>query len=200
MNSQIILRPAVPEDGEALLAIYAPYVEKTAITFEYEVPSVQEFRSRIRHTLEKYPYIVAQRGEDILGYAYTGVFKGRAAYDWAVETTIYLAPAQRRTGLGRRLYQALEDISKAQGICNLYACIGYPEIEDEHLTQNSVRFHDHLGYTLAGRFRKCGYKFGTWYDMVWMEKLLCTHPDRPGPIIPFPELPPEALRELGVQI
>ena len=89
----------------------APYVEETAITFEYEVPSVEEFRSRIRRTLEKYPYIVAQRGEDILGYAYTGVFKGRAAYDWAVETTIYLDRTQRRTGLGRRLYQALEDIS-----------------------------------------------------------------------------------------
>ena len=200
MNSEIILRPATPADAPALLAIYAPYVEETAITFEYEVPSVEEFRSRIRRTLEKYPYIVAQRGEAILGYAYTGVFKGRAAYDWAVETTIYLDRTQRRTGLGRRLYQALEDISRAQHICNLYACIGYPEVEDEYLTQNSVRFHDHLGYTLVGRFRKCGYKFGTWYDMVWMEKLLCTHPDRPQPIIPFPALAPDTLRGLGVQI
>ena len=199
MKDETWIRVATPEDAEELLAIYAPYVEKTAITFEYDVPDTEEFRSRITHTLKKYPYIVAQRGGEIVGYAYTGTFKGRAAYDWSVETTIYLREDQHRKGLGRRLYQALEDISGAQHILNLNACIGYPEVEDEHLTRNSVRFHEHLGYRLVGRFYKCGYKFGTWYDMVWMEKLLGEHPDAPDPVVPFPELSGDVLRGLGIE-
>ena len=110
MDGQILLRAAVPDDAGAILAVYAPYVEKTAITFEYDVPSLEAFTGRIRRTLEKYPYLVAQKGGEILGYAYTGPFVGRAAFGWAAETSIYLRQDCRRQGAGRALYAALEAI------------------------------------------------------------------------------------------
>ena len=188
------IRVATPDDAEEILAIYAPYVKNTVITFEYEVPSLEEFKGRIQNTLEKYPYIVAEKDGEILGYAYTGAFKGRAAYDWAVETTIYLKENAKGMGLGRKLYEALENISKAQHIINMNACIGYPEVEDEYLTKNSAQYHKHLGYSMVGEFHKCGYKFGRWYNMVWMEKMIGEHPDQPEPFIPFSELSAEMLK------
>lgn len=183
-------RIAVPDDVPALLAIYAPYVEKTAISFEYEVPSVEEFRSRMETISQRYPYLVAEdEAGHILGYAYTNTFIAREAYDRCAETTIYLALDARRHGLGKRLYRAIEDLSRAQGIYNLYACIGEPQgADDEYLTDNSIRFHEHLGFRRIGVFRRCGYKFGRWYDMSWAEKLLGEPPEAPGPIIPFPQL------------
>ena len=135
----ILIREATPEDAPRLLEIYAYYVERTAITFEYDVPSVKEFRDRILHTKEKYPYLV---------------------------------------GLGRKLYEALEEELKARGILNLYACIGVPAKnaeDDEYLDHNSEQFHAHMGYTTVGRFHLCGYKFGRWYDMIWMEKMIGEH-------------------------
>ncbi|MFC0323928.1 GNAT family N-acetyltransferase [Gallibacterium melopsittaci] len=198
-NDDIIIRVATLDDAPAILAIYAPYVEKTAITFEYDVPSLAEFQARMKKTLTKYPYIVAERAGEIVGYAYTSAFVGRAAYDWAVETTIYLKETQIKSGLGKKLYTAIENISKAQHIYNLNACIGYPEKEDQYLTKNSADFHHHLGYRLVGEFRKCGYKFGTWYNMVWMEKFLAEHPEKPEPVIWFPQLKRETLLGLGIQ-
>lgn len=116
MPSPITLRVAAPEDAEALLAVYAPYVRDTAVSFEYDIPTPAEFRRRVAHTLEQYPYLAAQREGEIVGYAYTGPFVGRAAYGWAAETSIYLRPDCRRMGLGSALYQALEGISRAQGL------------------------------------------------------------------------------------
>lgn len=183
-----MIRIATENDAEELLNIYAPYVEKTAITFEYEVPSVEEFRIRIRNILKKYPYIVEEKEGEILGYAYAGVFKNRAAYDWAVETTIYVREDQRKSGVGRALYEGLENILKMQNILNLNACIAYTAVEDEHLTNNSVQFHDHMGYRLVGRFQQCGNKFGRWYDMVWMEKHIGEHKENPKKIKLFTEI------------
>ena len=174
-RNEITIRTASPADAKALLTIYAPYVTDTAITFEYQVPTVEEFAGRIRRVLEKYPYLVAEQDGEILGYAYVGTFHDRAAYDWAVETSIYVNQKKRRTGIGKTLYLALEAVLKEQGILNLNACIGYPEVEDEYLTKNSVEFHAHLGYRFVGEFRQCGYKFGRWYNMVWMEKHIGEH-------------------------
>ncbi len=184
----IAIRTANLDDAAALLAIYAPYVKGTAITFEYEVPSLEEFQSRIAHTLRRYPYLVAEENGEILGYAYTGPFGERAAYSWAVETSIYLQQDVRGKGLGKRLYAELERISKAQNVQSLYACIAYPDHDDAYLTGNSVAFHTHLGYTTVGRFPHCGYKFGTWYNMTWMEKTIGDHAVPPAAFVPFPEL------------
>lgn len=188
MENEIRIRTAAVEDAEAILAIYAPYVTDTAITFEYEVPGIEEFRERIRHTLKRYPYLVAEKDGAIIGYAYAGPFKERAAYDWAVETTIYVDTSRKKMGIGKKLYAALEQALAQQNILNLNACIGYPEQEDEYLTKNSVEFHRHLGYRLVGEFYQCGYKFGRWYNMVWMEKQIGEHTDCPQPVIPFEEL------------
>ena len=181
-TDSITLRPAVPEDAAALLAIYAPYVEKTAITFEYTVPSLAEFRARITSTLEKYPYIVAEDHEGVLGYAYVSAFHAREAYDWAVETSIYVAEAARGRGVGGLLHQALEGCLTALGYLNMYACIAYPPTdEDPYLTKNSAEFHAHLGYRLIGTFLSCGCKFERWYDMIWMEKHLGKHENGQDP-------------------
>lgn len=188
MENGVRIRTATVEDAEAILAIYAPYVTDTAITFEYEVPGIEEFRERIRHTLKRYPYLVAEKDGVIIGYAYAGPFKERAAYDWAVETTIYVDISRKKMGIGKKLYAALEQSLAQQNILNLNACIGYPEQEDEYLTKNSVEFHKHLGYRLVGEFFQCGYKFGRWYNMVWMEKQIGEHTDCPQPVIPFEEL------------
>lgn len=186
----ITTRTATPADAKALLAIYTTYVEHTAITFEYDVPTLEKFKSRIQTTLQKFPYIIAEEDNQILGYAYASPFKERAAYGWSVETSIYVKQNERQKGIGRLLYEKLEEILKKQGILNVNACIGYPQIEDEYLTQDSVRFHEKLGYSMVGTFHKCGYKFGRWYDMVWMEKFIGEH-DTSGnqqEVIPFPEL------------
>lgn len=187
-GDKIIIRPATEADAEELLKIYAPYVTDTAITFEYEVPALEEFTGRIRHTLQKYPYLVAVERDEIIGYAYAGVFYGRVAYDWSVETSIYIKRGRTHGGVGKLLYQALEDALKAQNIINLYACIAYPEVEDEYLTKNSVSFHEHLGYRMIGTFQKCGYKFGRWYHMVWMEKMIGEHLDKPEKVKRFSEI------------
>ena len=191
MNTEIDIRKATEKDAESLVKIYAPYVEKTAITFEYEVPSVAEFRERIRNTLKKYPYLVAEQKGEILGYAYVGPFHDRPAYDWAVETSIYVDHNKKNMGIGRKLHDALEEVLKERGFLNMNACIAYPEVEDEYLTRNSVEFHSHLGYELIGEFHKCGYKFHRWYNMVWMEKIIDDHPDRQPDVIPFEQIPPE---------
>ncbi len=160
------------DDAEALVKIYAPYVEKTAISFEYEVPSVDEFRGRIENIMQKYPYIVAEEDGKILGYAYAGVFKARKAYDHCVETTIYVAEDAHRKGVGRALYEELETRLKAMGVINLNACIGWIDTPNEHLDHTSPLFHERLGYKKCAHFHRCGYKFGEWFDMIWMEKLL----------------------------
>lgn len=251
---ELKFRVARPEDAEALLAIYAPYVEETAITFEYEVPSVVDFRARIAHTLATYPYIVAveeqsanadtahvdgvpasstpvagayaaggtcRTSEHIIGYAYVGRLHERAAYDWTVETSIYVDRSARKHGLGRQLYERLEAILRAMNIISVNACIAYPGTmnvaadvasaadrsqtnlregasdigagigEDPYLNTNSPDFHAHLGYRLVGHFHACAYKFDRWYDMIWMEKWIAPHPAKPEAMIPFPELPEE---------
>lgn len=182
------IRVANAQDAPALLSIYAPYVLNTAITFEYEVPALQEFEARIRRTLERYPYLVAEQDGEILGYAYAGPFHERAAYDWAVETSIYVDARHRGRGVGKALYAALEKALAAQNILNLNACIAYPAREDEYLTKDSVSFHQHLGYRLVGEFYQCGYKFNRWYNMVWMEKHIGVHTECQPPVIPFGKL------------
>lgn len=182
------IRAAKPEDAKALLAIYAPYVTETAVTFEYEIPTLEEFEGRICHTLEKYPYLVAEEDGEIIGYAYAGVFKGRPAYDWSAETSIYLRWDRRKKGVGRKLYEALEQALVLQNILNVNACITYIEKEDEYVTKNSAQFHEHMGYRLVGKFHACGYKFGRWYDMIWMEKHLGEHTAHPAAVKSFPDI------------
>jgi L-amino acid N-acyltransferase YncA len=177
-DKALAIRSAREEDAAALVSIYEPYVLNTAITFEYTVPSVEEFAGRIRSTLKKYPYLVAELDGEVVGYAYASSFKDRAAYAWAVETSIYLRMDMRGKGVGGRLYRALEDALMKMGVLNLNACIGYPNPE-------SVGFHERLGYKIVGHFSKCGYKLNAWHDVVWMEKFIGEHDVPPAGVTPF---------------
>lgn len=191
MKANVRIRLACEEDAPVLAAIYAPYVRDTAITFEYEPPTIEEFARRMRSTLAFYPYVVAELEGKAVGYAYAGTFKARPAYDWAVETSIYVAQGQAGKGVGRALHDALERALQAQGVLNMYACIAVPNgADNETLTRNSEQFHAHLGYRLVGEFYRCGYKSGRWYNMVWMEKMIGDHRTEQGPVQPFPNVAP----------
>lgn len=197
-NGDIIIKTVNESDADELLIIYAPYVQNTAITFEYNVPGIAEFKSRIMNTLKKYPYLKAVRDGEIIGYAYLGEFKERDAYIHSAETSIYVKQKERRSGAGRAMYEAIEKTAKMQNIINLNACIGVPRIEDEHLTLDSVKFHEKMGYTLVGKFNFSGYKFGTWYDMIWMEKMLGEHTNSPAGFRAFNTLKKEELASAGI--
>lgn len=181
MTKNITLRSVLVSDAPALLNIYAPYVLETPITFEYEVPSVKEFEERILKITQNYPYLAAEAEGRILGYAYASSFKERAAYNWSAEVSVYVDKSFLHLGIGTLLYTELEQCLKQQNVCNSCACIAYPNPE-------SIGFHQAFGYKMAAHFTKSGYKFDTWYDMVWMEKILCPHKVPPNPFIPYPQL------------
>ena len=169
--------PVTLDDAEELLAVYAPYVTKTAVSFELEPPTVDEFRGRIAAVTAKYPYLKAVDDDGrILGYAYAATFIDRRAYDRTVETTVYLREDVRGRGIGSALYTALEDSLRAMGILNLTACIAYPRTDpDPYLTMASPKFHERRGFRPVGTFHAVGRKFERWYDILWMEKEIGEH-------------------------
>ena len=176
-----MIRNAVEDDGKELLAIYAPYVKDTAVTFEYEVPSLEEFKKRICRIHERYPYLVLEENGIIYGYAYAAPFKSRKAYDWSSEVSVYLRKDARYKGYGEILYRALETALSAQGIVNACACIPAAAENDPYVTEASISFHKKMGYIQVGRFHHIGYKFDRWYDIIWMQKELPT-PSVPAPV------------------
>ncbi|HEM6577924.1 GNAT family N-acetyltransferase [Streptococcus suis] len=161
----IDIRSARIEDAADLVAIYAPYVEKTAITFETEVPTVEAFASRIEKTLEKFPYLVAVEEGALVGYAYASTYYARAAYDWTVELSVYIQQDARGKGIGSLLYDALEEELTVRGFKNFLACIALPN-------PASIALHEKRGYEQVAHFKKVGYKFDTWHDIVWLQKSL----------------------------
>lgn len=161
----IDIRSARIEDATDLVAIYAPYVENTAITFETQVPTVSEFASRIEKTLGNFPYLVAIEEGALVGYAYASTYYARAAYDWTVELSVYIQQEARGKGIGTLLYNALERELIARGFKNFLACIALPN-------PASIALHEKRGYEQVAHFKKVGYKFDTWHDIVWLQKSL----------------------------
>lgn len=184
----IRIRMATPADAPALLGIYAPYILKTGITFEYTVPTEEQFADRIRHVLEKYPYLVAERNGEIIGYSYAKEFGERAAFSRSVETVLYIRENERGSGIGSRLYRELERILKKQNVTNLYAAVAYREEEDETITHASPEFHLAMGYGKKAHFTACGYKFDRWYDIIWYEKMIAEHGEHPPALIRIGEI------------
>lgn len=180
MNGHLMIRPTCEKDAAALARIYAYYVEKTAITFEYTAPDMAEMERRRQEISQRYPYLVAESDGKVVGYAYAHAFYGREAYAWSVESSIYVDVNIRKYGIGRKLYEALEKALKSMGILNINACIAVPrDNQDPYVTNGSLNFHQRLGYTLVGRFHNSGYKFDRWYDVVWMEKMIGPHTIHP---------------------
>lgn len=159
------IRPARREDAAALLAIYAPYVTNTAITFETQVPTMVDLEGRIDKILEKFPYLVAEVGGQVVGYAYASTYYARAAYDWTVECSVYVAQDRRGQGIGKALYEQLERELQVAGFKNFLACIALPN-------PASIALHERLGYEQVAHFKKVGYKFEQWHDIVWLQKSL----------------------------
>lgn len=193
----ITYRIAKVEDALRILEIYAYYVEHTAVSYEYVVPSIAEFTERIRSTLVKYPYIVAEEDGRIVGYIYASRFAQRAAYDWAAGTSIYIDQDYHRRGIGKHLYEKLEAILKLQNITNLYAGAADPmDDEDPYLTRNSEHFHEAIGYKTVARYHGVGSKFGRWYNLLWMEKIINEHGMPPKEVVPFSELGASAVQAI----
>ncbi len=178
------IEPVTFQDAEELLAIYAPYVRETAISFETEVPSVQDFRVRIVAVTVKFPWFKAvDENGQILGYCYAHTFIDRRAYDRTVETTVYVRRDVRGQGVGSALYTHLEECLRGMGVLNMTACIGCPRTDDDpYLTKASPHFHERMGFRPVGIFHEVGRKFGRWYDILWMEKSIAPHSDDPLPV------------------
>ena len=178
----LTIRFATPADAEALVAIYAPYILKTAITYEYEVPTIAEFARRIETYSAKYPYLVAELDGTPVGYAYACPLGSRPAFDWAVETAIYIREDCKGLGIGKALYEKLEAFLRSMGIRTMTAAVASVEHDDPYLTNASISFHLRMGFTPVGTFHNAGCKFGRWYDLTWLEKGIgCYENDPPHP-------------------
>lgn len=174
----LIIRLAQAGDVEALLSILAPYVLCDTVSFDQTVPSVQAFQDKVKRTIKDYPFYVALIHDQPVGYCYASRFRAQAAYDWAVETTIYIDQAHHGKGIGSDLYEALEASLIRQKVRKLYACISASHIQ-------SLAFHRHMGFKEMARFESVGYKMGHWLDIVWMEKGIGERSESPEPFIPF---------------
>lgn len=157
------IRVADPKDLSQMLAIYGPYVENTAYSFEYTVPTIAEFTARFENYTQAFPWLVWEEDGEVLGYAYGSAPFERAAFGWCAEASVYLHPQAHRKGIGTKLYKALEELLKQQGYRKLYALVTSEN-------RNSVAFHEALGYRQMATFPDCGYKFGRLHSLIWLEK------------------------------
>ena len=183
------IRLATPADSDALLVIYAPYVTDTVITFELEPPSSAEFEARVRTITALHPYLVHTIDGTITGFAYASPYHERAAYRYDASVSIYLRPEWHGKGIGKKLYTTLFALMRAQGFRTAYAGITLPN-------PKSVRIHEAFDFSPIGVYRKTGYKFGKWLDVIWMEKRLGDFDGDPGEIVPVGDLPEDAVRTL----
>ncbi len=186
MNIEI--RTARESDAADIAEIYRPYVENTAVSFEYTAPDAAEMKKRISAVLESYPFLVAVKNGEIVGYTYASRLKERKAFDFTAEVSIYVHRDQKRGGIGQKLYTSLEEILLLQNVKSVNASIAYSKSEDEYLTHDSLAFHERMGYRQIGIFCKCGYKFGRWYDLLWAEKHIGDFTAKPAPFVPFPKI------------
>lgn len=184
----LIIRIAKEDDAEELLKIYSYYVKNTAITFEQKVPSLEEFSNRIKETLINYPYLVAIVDGKIIGYIYASRFRTRESYICSAATSIYIEKSYQRKGIGKKLYSELCNILLKQNITNVYAGAADPIEEDEYLTHNSEYFHKSMGFEIVAKYNKCAIKFGKWYNLIEMEKIIGEHSNQQKDFIPFKSL------------
>ncbi|RYY84899.1 MAG: N-acetyltransferase family protein [Chitinophagaceae bacterium] len=185
----IRLRPATVDDAAALLAIYQPYIETTAITFEEEVPGVAAFAQRIEHCLQRYPWIVAEENGTIAGYAYAAPYNERAAYQWACLSSVYLSEEHKGKGLARQLYEALFRLLEAQDYRTVFALITLPN-------EPSVRLHERCGFRYFTTFSNIGFKLGSWHQVGWWRLDFTGFEDTPPVPVPFAQFPAERIAAL----
>ena len=183
-----MLRFARPDDAEALLAIYDQYIE-TPVTFEYELPSPEEFRRRITSISRDYPYLVYEADGKPAGYAYAHRHMERAAYQWNAELSVYLDRSCHGFGLGTKLYNTLMDILRLQGVRNVFGCVTLPNGKSEAL-------HESLGFVRVGTYSMAGYKCDSWRDVCWYQKQIADYDAPPKPFRGIRDLEPRLLQRL----
>jgi phosphinothricin acetyltransferase len=171
------IRLASEQDADQIAAIYAPFCDQTAVSFEYSAPTPEEMAERIHKVNVQYPWLVLENDGRIAGYAYASPHRERAAYDWSVDVTVYIAPASRRKGVGRALYNALFHVLALQGYCKAFAGVALPN-------PASVGLHQVVGFVPVGVYRGVGYKLGAWHDVAWYQRTL--QPEQPTPAPPQP--------------
>jgi phosphinothricin acetyltransferase len=173
----ITIRPADPaRDAAACAEIYAPSVESTPISFEFVAPDAAEFASRITRFSATHQFLVAEEGGEVLGYAYACRWKERPAYDWSVETSVYVGAAHQAKGVGRALLQELIGRLRAQGYRVAVAGITLPN-------PASIALHERLGYERMGVMRAIGWKLDGWRDVgYWQLRLAPGDEGAPGAI------------------
>jgi phosphinothricin acetyltransferase len=173
MDTSPQVRDATTADAAACAAIYAPYVTGTAITFETVPPDPGEMAERIAAALRTHAWLVLTEDDRIVGYAYGGPYKARAAYRWSCEVSVYLAPGRRRTGAGRTLYEALFARLVSRGYRTAVAGMTLPN-------DASVGLHRALGFEPVGVYRRIGWKHGEWHDVAWTQRRLAPAEDPPA--------------------
>jgi phosphinothricin acetyltransferase len=181
MGNTLKIRLIQSTDCQQVLDIYKPYVTATAITFEYEVPTPEDFADRISTITSEYPWLVCMKDDQIVGYAYASRFRYRTAYQWSAESTVYLAPEAQGMGLGIALYETLFAILRLQGFINVFAGAAMPN-------EKSERLHKQLGFEEIGIFKEIGYKMGKWHSTKWFQLSLADHTLEPAPPRTMPEL------------
>jgi L-amino acid N-acyltransferase YncA len=175
------IRPANDGDAEAIAAIYRPVVENTAISFETVAPDRHEISRRLVETMTEYPWLVCERDGQLAGYAYATRHRVRAAYQWSVDTSVYIGDAHKRSGVGRGLYQSLFAILAAQGFFNAFAGIALPN-------PASVGLHEAMGFQKLGVYRSVGFKLGEWRDVGWWQLTLRQQDIPASPPLPLSEV------------
>ena len=183
------IRQVQLSDAEQILKVYTPFITDTCISFEYTVPTLEEFTKRIEAISAEYPYLVVEGDGEIVGYAYAHRYLERAAYNWDVEVTIYLAPQAQGKGLGVILYGALEKLMALQNIKNLYSCITGDNV-------HSIEMHRAIGYEFIGTFPKAGFKHDRWLDVVWMAKEIGEKENAPQEFVNFPNVEASAVEKV----
>ncbi|WP_306055023.1 GNAT family N-acetyltransferase [Natronococcus wangiae] len=175
------IRVATPSDAAAVRDIYAPFCESSAVTFEETPPTEAEMAERIASTLERYPWLVCERGNDVVGYTYAGPLRKRRAYEWVVELSIYVAESTRRTGVGEALYESLFAVLERQGVRDAYAVTTLPN-------PATVGFHERQGFERLVDFPAIGYVEDDWHDVAWWRRSLADKPTDPDRLRSFPSV------------
>jgi L-amino acid N-acyltransferase YncA len=167
------IRSALPTDAESCLHIYEPYVSGSTISFEWSAPSLSEYKARLSEIIKKFPILVFEDEGKIFGFAYATSFRSRAAYQWCVETSVYVTEGQHRSGIAKKLYLNLFEQLKNTGFVNAYAVISLPN-------EKSVKFHESFGFSKNALFEKVGFKNGLWVDVgFWYKNIQEDHPKIP---------------------
>ena len=176
--SPLVIRLATVKDAEAILNIYAPYVQHTSITFEQDVPSIKEFENRITDYLKSWPWLVCEINGKLAGYAYASRYRERVCYQWSVECSVYIDDDYQNAGIANALYECLMIILTYQGFVNVYAVINLPN-------PKSVSFHERFGFKWFATYEHVGFKLGEWKNVGWWQIMLNELKDNPSAPTPF---------------